>query len=289
MQAKRTIVGNTEAVVSPMESGKGLHIPDFKSKTTLIGNVRIHCWQGGNPDGAPGLLWHGFLGTAYSWRHVMTQLADAGYVVLAPDMRGYGDSDKPTGTDGYDGRALAEEFRSLIREIGFGAGRPLTLVAHDMGAPPALLWAADHPAEIATLFYLEAPVMLQEVLGATIAYTPEAMQNGSMWWWILPLAPGVPERVIVGNERELLNWFYEGSTAKPEAIGPKVINEYLRTFSGVDGVLGALEVYRAAFRTIQQTAPLTKPESAHACRGVGWRESSRRAGWRNGCVIGRDG
>jgi pimeloyl-ACP methyl ester carboxylesterase len=49
----------------------------------------------------------------------MPLLAAAGYRVLVPDMRGYGDSDKPTGTKGYDGRALAEEFRLLIRKIGF--------------------------------------------------------------------------------------------------------------------------------------------------------------------------
>ncbi len=233
-----------------------MNIPGFESNTTLIGNVRIHYWQGGNADGSPVLLWHGFLGTAYSWRYVMTRLAEAGYAVLAPDMRGYGDSDKPAGTDGYDGRALAEEFRSLIREIGFGAGRPLTLVAHDMGAPPALLWAADHPEEIATVFYLEGPVMLQEVLGAIIAYTPEAMKRGSMWWWILPLAPGVPERLIVGHERAFLTWFYERSAANPAAIESTAIDEYLRTFSGTEGVLGAIGVYRAAFITMDQTAPL---------------------------------
>jgi pimeloyl-ACP methyl ester carboxylesterase len=94
-------------------------------------------------------------------------------------MRGYGDSDKPTGTKGYDARALAEEFRALVREIGFGSGRPLTLVAHDMGAPPALLWAADHPEEVAGLLYIEVPVMLSEVLTKIIAYTPEAMKIGS--------------------------------------------------------------------------------------------------------------
>jgi pimeloyl-ACP methyl ester carboxylesterase len=229
----------------------------FRSATATVNAVRLHYWVGGNPDGPPVLLWHGFLGTSYSWHKVMPFLAEAGYAVLVPDMRGFGDSDKPAGTEGYDGRALAEEFRALRQQIGFGAGRPLTLVAHDMGAPPALLWAADHPDEVAGLIYVEGPVMLQAMLGKIIAYTPEAMAKGSFWWWVLPLAPGVPEILIVGREREFLNWFYQGpSGATREAISPESVNEYLRTFSGKEGVLGAEGVYRAAFTTIAQTAPL---------------------------------
>src|ERR1700722_2194222 len=85
----------------------------------------------------------------------MPILAAAGYAVLAPDMRGYGDSDKPAGTAGYDGRALAGEFRALVHLLGFGAGQPLLIAAHDMGAPPALLWAADFPDEVRGLFYME--------------------------------------------------------------------------------------------------------------------------------------
>jgi pimeloyl-ACP methyl ester carboxylesterase len=220
--------------------------------------VRLHYLLGGNPNGVPVLLWHGFLSTSYAWRKVMPALAKAGLAVLVPDMRGYGDSDKPAGTDGYDARALAEEFRALVREIGFGAGCPLTLVAHDMGAPPALLWAADHPEEVAALLYIEVPVMLSEVLTKIIAYTPEAMKKGSMWWWILPLAPDVPERLIVGNERAFLTWFYERAAAKRDSIDAATVDEYLRTFSGREGVLGALGVYRAAFTTMEQTALLTK-------------------------------
>ncbi len=64
-------------------------------------------------------------------------------------MRGFGDSDKPLGTEGFDARALAEETRALVRQVGSGGGQPITLVANDMGAPPALLWAADQPDEIA--------------------------------------------------------------------------------------------------------------------------------------------
>lgn len=234
-------------------------IAKFRSATATVNGISLHYWIGGDPAGIPVLLWHGFLGTAYSWHKVMALLSDSGYAVLVPDMRGYGDSDKPAGTSGYDGRALAEEFRSLVKHVRFGAGRPLTIVAHDMGAPPALLWASDHPEEIAGLLYVEAPVMLQPVLENIITYTPEAMAQGSMWWWVLPLAPGVPEALMVGKEREFLNWFYQGpAVVKHEAISPESVNEYLRTFSGTKGVLGAIGVYRAAFTTIEQTAPLTR-------------------------------
>ena len=134
----------------------------------------------------------------------------------------------------------------------------MLLAAHDMGAHPALIWAADHPDEIACLVYMEVPTMLEEFLSKVIVYTPEAMAKGSMWWWVLPLAPGVPERLIVGHERAFLTWFYEGATADPASVTEASIEETLRSFSGTEGVLGALGVYRAAFTTIDQTTPLKK-------------------------------
>jgi Predicted hydrolases or acyltransferases (alpha/beta hydrolase superfamily) len=63
--------------------------------------VRIHYLLGGDPTGTPVLLWHGFLSTSQEWRKVMPRLAGSGYAVLVPDMRGYGDSDKPAGTAGW--------------------------------------------------------------------------------------------------------------------------------------------------------------------------------------------
>lgn len=49
--------------------------------------------------------------------------------------------------------------------------------------------------------------MLSEILSEIICYTLTAMGKGSMWWWILPLAPDVPERLVVGHERAFLTWF----------------------------------------------------------------------------------
>jgi pimeloyl-ACP methyl ester carboxylesterase len=232
-------------------------IPQLRSTFATVGGVRLHYWIGGDPHGQPVILWHGFLSTGYAWREIAPALAEAGMAVLVPDMRGFGDSDKPGGNDGYDARSLAEECRALVSAIGFGSGRPVIHAAHDMGAPPALIWTADHRDEVAGLLYIEAPVMLGAVLREVFSYTPEAMARGSMWWWILPLAPGVPEALIVGNERAFLDWFFTGEhVINHAAITPAAVDEYLRTFAGAEGVLGSMGIYRAAFASVAQTEPL---------------------------------
>ncbi len=75
---------------------------------------------------------------------------------------------------------------------------------------------------------------------------------------VVPFAPGVPKRLIVGHERAFLTWFYDGATARRNSIDRDTVDEYLRTFSGTPGVLGAPGVCNAAFETITQTEPLQK-------------------------------
>lgn len=103
----------------------------FSHHTTIANGVTLHYVIGG--EGAPVLLWHGFLETWYCWRKVMPALTEK-YTAIAPDMRGYGNSDKPQ--SGYDTRTLAEDFRQLVQQLRLGQ---VHLVAHDMGAPPALM------------------------------------------------------------------------------------------------------------------------------------------------------
>ena len=224
-------------------------IDGFTSETAEVGGVNLHYRIGGDPTGSPVLLWHGFLGTSYIWRHVAPQLAAAGCAVLIPDMRGYGDSDKPAGNDRLRRRCARRGDPRPRRPAPVRCRTPLTLAAFDMGAPPALLWAAAHPEEISGLLYLEEPVLLDEVISKIIAFNPVSMQRGSLWWWILQ-RPNAPERLIVGNERAFLTWFYDRDPSTQRAVDPLAVDEYLRTFSGHDGVLGALGVYRAVFTTM---------------------------------------
>lgn len=244
----------------------GASIPGLTRGTSEVGGIRLHHWSGGDPDGTPVLLWHGFVETSYTWRRVAPLLIAAGCQVLIPDMRGYGDSDKPDGTEGYDARALAEEFRALVAVLGFGGGRPLVLAAHDMGAPPALIWAADHPDEVRALVYIDEPVLIGEVVRSLVSFTPEAAAFGSLWWWLLPFAPGAAEKIVVGAERGWLEWFYEFGQS---SVAPEVIDEYYRTFRGREGVLGAMGVYRAAFTSVAQTEPLAAAKVVVPVTAVG--------------------
>lgn len=84
-----------------------IELQNFKHAMAKVNGVNLHYVAGG--AGEPVLLWHGFLGTWYAWRKVMPALA-AKYTVIAPDMRGYGDSDKPA--SGYDALNLATDFRA---------------------------------------------------------------------------------------------------------------------------------------------------------------------------------
>ena len=97
--------------------------------------------------------------------------------------------------------------------------------------------------------------MRLEFLSKLIVYTPEAAAGGSLWWWLMHLAPNAPERLIVGAERVYMSWFFDRLPSSHAGVG-SAIDEYTRTFAGVEGVLGALGVYRAAFTTVEQTEPL---------------------------------
>jgi pimeloyl-ACP methyl ester carboxylesterase len=63
-------------------------IPSFDSKVARVAAVKLHYWVGGDPNGQPVILWHGFLSTGFAWRDVAPALAAAGLCVLIPDMRG---------------------------------------------------------------------------------------------------------------------------------------------------------------------------------------------------------
>src|SRR5918912_1692743 len=101
----------------------------FSHHMIPVNGIQLHYVIGGHGD--PVVLLHGWPQTWYEWRHVMPALA-RNYTVIAPDLRGLGDSSKPA--SGYDGKTVAEDIYQLTSQLGFNR---IFLVGHDIGAIPA--------------------------------------------------------------------------------------------------------------------------------------------------------
>ena len=219
----------------------------FSDKQATVNGVLLHYVVGG--DGPLLLLLHGFLATWASWRKVMPELAKS-YTVIAPDMRGFGDSDKPE--KDYDAETLAKDFRAIIKHES--DQQQVIIMAHDMGAPPALLYAGTHPDEVFALVYIENPVLTMENMHALHQFTPEGTKNGGLWWWSFAFATDIPKRLLLGHEHNFLTWFYRNATHdKGASIEEEAVSEYLRTFEGTEGINGAFGIYREVFESIKQT------------------------------------
>src|ERR687889_1913822 len=148
---------------------------------TVNNGTQIHYVMGGQGD--PVVLLHGWPETWYAWRHVMPALAQ-NYTVIAPDLRGLGDSSKPT--TGYDGKTVAEDIHQLVTQLGF---KDSFLVGHDLGVLVAFSYAAAHPSEVERLVVMEVPPP---------GFFPPPQVNGGppLWWILFHQTPDVPEALV---------------------------------------------------------------------------------------------
>ena len=131
----------------------------------------IHCMTSLQDTVIPVVLLHGWPETWYEWHLVMPALAK-NYTVIAPDLRGLGDSSKPL--TGYDGKTVAEDIHQLVTQLGF---KTIFLVGHDIGTQVAYSYAAAHPAEVKRLVVMD--------LHNSWFRTSWARMPG-LWWPIIP-------------------------------------------------------------------------------------------------------
>lgn len=195
-----------------------------------LGEVMVHYVTAGTGD--PVVLLHGWPQTWYEWRHVIPRLAER-YRVIAPDLRGLGDSSRPAG--GYDKRTVAGEIWQLVHDR-LGHGR-IFLVGHDWGGPVAYALAAAHPDAVRRL------VVLDVVIPGDGADT--FSQGGRRWHHAFHRTLDLPEALIQGRERVYLSWFYRSYGHRLGAISEADIDEYLRTYGQPGALRAGLAYYRA--------------------------------------------
>ncbi|MFD4356692.1 alpha/beta fold hydrolase [Nocardia sp. NPDC058518] len=171
-------------------------------------------------SGTPIVLLHGFPQTHLMWRHVATDLA-ADHTVIVPDLRGYGDSDKPaaTGPETYSKRRMAADIVTVA--AAFGHER-FALAGHDRGALVAFRAGLDHPATITHLACLDVLPTLDmwDVLhGATAAV--------GFHLYLMAQPPGLPEQMIAAGADAFFAYFLDQWTKDPAAIPAPVRAAYL--------------------------------------------------------------
>ncbi|MEV5323163.1 alpha/beta fold hydrolase [Nonomuraea sp. NPDC052634] len=203
-----------------------------ESRTAILDGLRMHYLIEG--DGPLLVLLHGWPQTSHCWHRIMPELAKR-FTVVAPDLRGYGLTDKPT--SGYDKRTMAADVRALVRSLGHTR---VTLVGHDRGARVAHRYALDHPDEVERL-------VVMDIVPTREMWARFDMKTGvarGTWHWTFHLQPDLPERLAGHDVRGYLDYFFDKWTVHRAGLD---VEEYVRAFERPGALRAGFDDYRASF------------------------------------------
>ncbi|MEU6402516.1 alpha/beta hydrolase [Streptomyces sp. NPDC046985] len=205
---------------------------NFERHYADVNGTRLSYLRGGS--GPPLLLLHGWPQTALAWRDVLEPLAAGGYTVIAPDLRGLGQSEHAE--DGYDKDNQSEDMRQLIRALGFGPH--VRVVGHDIGGMVAFSFARLHPDELDRLVLIDLAVPgfgLEQAMDVA---------HGGRWHFGLFMAPKVPELLFDGHEHAFFQLWFPSLAADSTPFTADVIEEVTRYYSGEEALRCGFEHYR---------------------------------------------
>ncbi|MEN2736361.1 alpha/beta hydrolase [Microbacterium sp. X-17] len=202
----------------------------FVEEDVDVGEVRVHVRHGGR--GPAVVLLHGHPRTGSTWHRVAPLLADHGFRVVVPDLRGYGRSSAPEPRPDHSQaskRAMADDVRELMRSLGH---ERFLLAGHDRGSYVAFRLAMDHPESVGAVALLDCIPIVEHLE----RITPEF---AVAWYhWFFFAQPETPERVIMADPEA----WYGGD---PELMGPENFAERRRAVQDPRVVRAMLEDYRA--------------------------------------------
>jgi pimeloyl-ACP methyl ester carboxylesterase len=191
-------------------------------------------------QGPPVVLLHGWPFTSFSWRKTIPALASR-YRVIAPDLRGYGETEKPT--TGYDKRTMARDVLELCRGLGIGR---IALIGHDRGARVATRFAKDHPEVIDRL------VVIDNIPTVYVAERVDARLAAKYWIFFFNQVPDLPEALISGREDIWIRYFARTWSYDPHFLSEKEIAEYVRAYAQPGALRGGFADYRAGGEDVAQ-------------------------------------
>lgn len=204
----------------------------FTRSFVRANGVRLHVWTAG--QGPAALLLHGYPQSAIMWRKVAPTLA-RDYSVVVPDLRGYGDSDKPR--DGYDKKTMARDVHELMVALGH---ERYAVVGHDRGARVAHRLALDHGAAVTRLCLLD-------IVPTHTLFSRTGRELAAAYWhWFFFQVPDLPEIMIEATLEPFLRAMFRALSSVAGAIEEDAIQEYLRVFRLPGTIRATLDDYRAA-------------------------------------------
>ena len=198
--------------------------------------ARIHLVEAGS--GPPLILLHGFPEFWYGWRDQIGAFAAAGFHVIAPDLRGYNLSGKPSGLDAYTVSAVAADVLTLVPHA-----EKFYLAGHDWGGIMAWVVAMSFPGRVERLAVLNAPHP-----SSVRAAARKPAQMLRFWYQFFFQLPWLPELVLRAGEFRMLRGTLRGQTKRVSAFPRAVLDEYVAAWSQPDALTSMLNYYRAAFR-----------------------------------------
>jgi len=228
--------GGRDGVPAPQE----VLPPGISRRTAEVNGTRLRYLVGG--QGSAVVLLHGFAQTSHMWLPLMEVLCRR-HTVIAPDLRGAGDSDKPG--SGYDKKTMAADVHALAASLQLG---PASIVGHDIGLMVAYAYAAQYPAEVTRVVLMDA-------------FLPGIGDWTHVWLlrdlWHFHFYGEVPEALVQGRERTYLEHFWNDFAADRRRSVPEDDRRfYAAAFAQPGAVHAGFEYFRMFERDAQEFAEL---------------------------------
>jgi pimeloyl-ACP methyl ester carboxylesterase len=213
-----------------------------QSRFAEVNGVRLHYLIAGNGD--PVVLLHGYAETSHMWLPLIAKLADK-HAVIAPDLRGFGDSAAPP--DGYTKAAMAQDIHALMKSLNHDRIR---LVGHDIGLMVAYAYAAQYPKEVDRLVLMEA-------------FLPGVGDWNNVFLlrdlWHFHFFGKTPLALVTGRERIYLDHFWDDFAADPNKSVPEKDRElYAKAYAQPGHMAAGMEVFRAFPKDAEDFAGFAK-------------------------------
>ena len=235
----------------------------FVEATAPANGITTNYVRGGT--GPTLVLLHGYPQTWYMWRKVLPAMAEH-FTVIAPDLRGAGGSDAPSG--GYSKSILAEDVHQLL--VGLDLADGVNVVGHDIGTMVAYGYAAAHRDSTSRLVLIEAP-LADETLYQLPSITP---QGPGLWnFGFFALQNGLPERMLAGREDTWVEGFVDWLAVVKGGVDEQAIAEYAAHLRQPGHTRASFEYFRTMHADVAETIrhrdkPLTIPVLAIGAEGT---------------------